>query len=197
MERSPGHVVPNHFKVDELEQGRGLDVCMSGSAGRVGGTSCSRPTHILTANFGAAFFQTVLDIFPLVALVVPQTSDEVVQRFLEPGRHHQHGGSRRTSGTAGRRTWRKVCRYITVYLSRASNAQSAASGPDARCSVLGRGAEILEPAFWRGLLAEGSVENNEMRCDKAHLAGGVREFRATGLLCRSWGDFCPSRDSVC
>lgn len=47
--------------------------------------SWGRPTHILTAYFGAAFFQTVLYVFLLVALVVAQTPNEVVQRFLEPG----------------------------------------------------------------------------------------------------------------
>ena len=95
----------NHLEVDELEQGRRFDVCTMGSAWRrlegLGG-----PTHILTANFGAAFFQTVLNVFPLVALVVPQASDEVVQRFLEPV-GISTGGSRMALETAGGRTWLK------------------------------------------------------------------------------------------
>ncbi len=64
------------------------------------------PTHILAADFGAAFFQTVLDVFPLVALVVPQASDEVVQRFLEPV-GISTGGSGMALETAGGRTWLK------------------------------------------------------------------------------------------
>lgn len=35
-------------------------------------------THILTANFGATFFQAILDVLPLIALVVAQASNEVV-----------------------------------------------------------------------------------------------------------------------
>ena len=56
----------DHFQVYELKQGRGLEV------------------HVLTANFGATFFQAVLDVLLLVALVVSQTPDEVVEGFLEP-----------------------------------------------------------------------------------------------------------------
>jgi hypothetical protein len=28
MERSPGHIVPNHFKIDKLEYGPRLEVCI-------------------------------------------------------------------------------------------------------------------------------------------------------------------------
>ena len=103
----------DHLEVDELEQGRCLDVCTSRSAWRppegLGG-----PTHILAANFGAAFFQAVLNVFPLVALVIPQASDEVVQRFLEPGGEgaSARGHLRETAlGTAGERTWLQMSVY--------------------------------------------------------------------------------------
>lgn len=36
-------------------------------------------THVLAADLGAAFFQALLDVLLLAALVVPQTSDEVVE----------------------------------------------------------------------------------------------------------------------
>lgn len=76
----------HHLEVDELEQGGGLDVCL-GSL-----DSCEqhpthrghRLTHVLAANFGAAFFQTILNVFLLVPLMIAQTSDEVVEGFLEP-----------------------------------------------------------------------------------------------------------------
>ena len=96
----------NHLEVDELEQGRRLDVCTSGSAWRAARGGLEGPTHILAANLGAAFFQTVLNVFPLVALVVPQASDEVVQRFLEPV-GISTGGSGMALETAGGRTWLK------------------------------------------------------------------------------------------
>jgi hypothetical protein len=41
-------------------------------------------THVLAANFGATFLQAVLDVLALVALVVPQTPDEVVEGLFEP-----------------------------------------------------------------------------------------------------------------
>ena len=41
-------------------------------------------THVLAAHLGATFFQALLDVLLLVALVVSQTSDEVVQRLFEP-----------------------------------------------------------------------------------------------------------------
>ena len=42
------------------------------------------PTHILTTDFGAAFLQALLDVLLLIALVIAQTSDEVVERLFEP-----------------------------------------------------------------------------------------------------------------
>jgi hypothetical protein len=43
-------------------------------------------THVLPSDFCSAFLQTVLDILLLIALMVPQTSDEVVQGFLKPAK---------------------------------------------------------------------------------------------------------------
>ena len=37
-----------------------------------------RLTHILSSDLDATFFQAVVDVFLLIALVVPQSSDEVV-----------------------------------------------------------------------------------------------------------------------
>lgn len=77
----------HHLEIAELEQGGGLEICGKNNNGSV---FCSpvgpegRPTHILTANFGTRFLQAILDVFSLVALVVPQTPDEVIQRFFEP-----------------------------------------------------------------------------------------------------------------
>ena len=42
-------------------------------------------THVLRLDLDATFFQAVLDVLGLVALVVPQAADEVVEGFLEPG----------------------------------------------------------------------------------------------------------------
>jgi hypothetical protein len=42
-------------------------------------------THVLPTNLCSTFFQTVLDIFLFVPLVVPQTTDEIIQGFFEPG----------------------------------------------------------------------------------------------------------------
>lgn len=36
------------------------------------------PTHVLAANLRAALLESFLDVFLLIALVVAQTSDEVV-----------------------------------------------------------------------------------------------------------------------
>jgi hypothetical protein len=41
-------------------------------------------THVLPSNLCPTFFQTVLDVFLLVSLVVPQTSNEVVEGLFEP-----------------------------------------------------------------------------------------------------------------
>jgi len=68
VERGPRHVVAEHFEVDELEQSGGLVV------------------HVGTANLATAFLQAVLDVFFLIALVVPHAPDEGVEIFFEPGR---------------------------------------------------------------------------------------------------------------
>jgi hypothetical protein len=76
----------DHLEVHQLEESRGLDICGRLSIqGRHYGTQGEQRTHVLTANFGAAFFQAVLDVFLFVAFVVPQPSDEVVERLFEPG----------------------------------------------------------------------------------------------------------------
>ena len=76
----------DHLEVHQLEESRGLDICSRLSVrGHHHGTLGRRRTHVLTANFGAAFFQAVLDVFLFVALVVPQPSNEVVKRLFEPG----------------------------------------------------------------------------------------------------------------
>lgn len=82
VERCPRHVVPHHLEVDELEQGPGLDICIAGvrsarvwDMARGGG----QQTHVLVANFGATFFQAVLDVLLLVAFVVPNPSYEVIE----------------------------------------------------------------------------------------------------------------------
>ena len=41
-------------------------------------------THVLAANLRAALLEALLDIFLLIALVVPEPPDEVVQRLFEP-----------------------------------------------------------------------------------------------------------------
>lgn len=86
VEGGPGHVVTHHFEVDELEQGGGLDVCpvSSDSHTQHPAQRGYRLTHVLAADLCTAFFQTVLNVFLLVPLVIPQASDEVVEGFLEP-----------------------------------------------------------------------------------------------------------------
>lgn len=76
----------HHLEIDELEQGGGLDVCLGSldSYEQHPTRRGPRLTHVLAANFGAAFFQTILNIFLLVPLMISQTSDEVVEGFLEP-----------------------------------------------------------------------------------------------------------------
>ncbi len=53
-------------------------------------------THVLAAHFSATLLEALLDIFFLIALVVPETPDEVVERLFEPalvsaGRHEKGG----------------------------------------------------------------------------------------------------------
>lgn len=73
-----------------------------------------RRTHILTANLGATFFHTVLYVLFLVALVVSQTSDEVVERFLEPFQQSdQPRTSKPIAGLAERRTSCRGQRAVT------------------------------------------------------------------------------------
>ena len=67
VERGPGHVMTKHLEVDELQQSRSLLV------------------HVGAPDLLSTFFQAFLDVFPLVALVVPQTPDKGVQVFLEHG----------------------------------------------------------------------------------------------------------------
>ena len=55
-----------HLEVGELHEGGGFEV------------------HIVGADFLATFFYRFANVFLLGALVVPQASDEVVERFLEP-----------------------------------------------------------------------------------------------------------------
>jgi hypothetical protein len=43
-----------------------------------------RLTHVLPTNFCPTFFQAVLYVCLLVALVVPQSSYEVVEGFFKP-----------------------------------------------------------------------------------------------------------------
>lgn len=76
----------HHLEIDELKQGGGLDVCLGplDSYKQYRTHDDLRLTHILSTNLCAAFFQTVLDVFLLVSLVVPQASDEVVEGFLKP-----------------------------------------------------------------------------------------------------------------
>ena len=86
VEGGPGHVMTHHLEIDELEQGGGLDVCLGSldSCEQHATPRDYRLTHVLAANLCTAFFQTVLDVFLLVPLVIPQASDEVVEGFLEP-----------------------------------------------------------------------------------------------------------------
>lgn len=76
----------DHLQVNELHEGRGLDVY--GRCKRLSGNHLGigywELTHVLAADFGATFFQAVLDVLALVALVIPQTSDEVVEGLFEP-----------------------------------------------------------------------------------------------------------------
>lgn len=67
VERGPRHVVAEHLEVGELHESRGLEV------------------HVVCADFLAAFFYRVGDVFLLGALVCPQAPDEVVEGFFEPG----------------------------------------------------------------------------------------------------------------
>ena len=41
-------------------------------------------THVRATNLHAAFSKAVVNVFSLTTLVIAQTSDEVVQGFLEP-----------------------------------------------------------------------------------------------------------------
>lgn len=66
MEGSPGHIMPEHFEIYKLQQGRGLDI------------------HVLPTNFCPTFFQAVLYVCLLVALVVPQSPYQVVEGFFKP-----------------------------------------------------------------------------------------------------------------
>jgi len=66
MEGSPRHIVAKHFQIGELEKSGGLEA------------------HVVGLDLLAAFAQTGLDIFLLVAFLVAQTSDEVVERLFEP-----------------------------------------------------------------------------------------------------------------
>ncbi len=79
--------MPNHLEVYQFQQGRGLEIynpCASVYEAISALVPSSALTHVLAANLGPAFFQTVLYVFLLVSLVVPQPSDEVVEGFLEP-----------------------------------------------------------------------------------------------------------------
>ncbi|KAK1989421.1 hypothetical protein LZ30DRAFT_139616 [Colletotrichum cereale] len=67
-------------------------------------------THVLPANLCAAFFQAVLYVLALVALMVPQASDEVVEGFLEPGDAPSAGCP--SSWPSSRR----LCRYVSKHL---------------------------------------------------------------------------------
>lgn len=112
VERGPRHVVAQHFQVDELEEGRGLDVCRS-QHGR--GAKERRLTHVLAAHLGAAFLEALLDVLPLAALVGAQAPDEVVERLFEPAtgqRGHRAGRECRApyivAGLRGRRSGDEV-----------------------------------------------------------------------------------------
>ena len=112
VERGPRHVVAHHLEVYEFEQRGGLQVCTAASA-RVPVLSRSRPeeatrTHVLAPNLLATFFQAVLYVLALVALVISQASDEVVEGFLEPGDLSVH----LESSTAQRRQRVDRERYI-------------------------------------------------------------------------------------
>ena len=71
-----------HFEVYKLQKGCRFDICID----LLTSSLCIliELTHVLRPDFCLAFFQTVLDIPPLVSLVVPQTSDEVVKGLFEP-----------------------------------------------------------------------------------------------------------------
>lgn len=88
VEGRPRHVVADHLQVYQLEERRGLDICpprnASASLVRTAPGVNNGLTHVLAANLGTTFFQGLLDELLLVALVVPQASDEVVERLFEP-----------------------------------------------------------------------------------------------------------------
>lgn len=52
-------------------------------------SSSQARTHILTANFGAALLEALLDVLLLIALVVPEPPDEVVERLFKPAQRQR------------------------------------------------------------------------------------------------------------
>lgn len=66
IERGPRHVVAEHFEICELQQGRSLEA------------------HVLAFDFLATFSNAGLNVFLLVAFLVPESSNEVVEGFFEP-----------------------------------------------------------------------------------------------------------------
>lgn len=73
-----------HFEVDKLQQGRGFEICCNSFRIGVAFSVQTLLTHILSSNFYPTFFQAVLNILLLIALVISQTSNEVVERLFEP-----------------------------------------------------------------------------------------------------------------
>ena len=64
MERSPGHVVPNHLKVDELEQGGRLEVCIAESAWRATGRGLRRTDPYLDCGFPSGILSGSSECIP-------------------------------------------------------------------------------------------------------------------------------------
>lgn len=84
----------HHLEVDQFEECRRLEIYRTQSASpsryrqregeKFGGGGVVRRTHVRAPDFSAALLEAALDILPLISLVVPQASDEVVERLFEP-----------------------------------------------------------------------------------------------------------------
>ena len=85
MEGSPGHIMTKHLEVYEFQERGRLEILSPASAYVRPPKTCGL-THIRTLYFCPTFFQTVLNVLLLLALVIPQPPDEVVKGFFEPAR---------------------------------------------------------------------------------------------------------------
>lgn len=78
VKRGPRHIVAKHLKIYKLQQRRSFQVCLMMSPVLPPLVLFGKRTHVRPSDFGSTFSKTVLYVICLSALVISQTSDEVI-----------------------------------------------------------------------------------------------------------------------